>query len=202
MPFSSSPMRRPARCPPLPLSVADVADGDVRRLEVRVEEHGRDAGAGRFLDRALQRLAVERRQHDALDALAGEAFDDLDLLLAIVLADRALPQHRTGVPGGGQLGGGLLGPDASRAPSARAWSPWGSRQSTAPSRTRRCRPAPRCRPPSRHHRLDHRPPVRRSPGPRRRARTSRRVASCLPPSAAPGAARHYHGPTMPASCQP
>ena len=45
----------------------------------------------RLLDRPHQRPGVERRQHDAADALALEALDDLDLLLAVVLAQRALP---------------------------------------------------------------------------------------------------------------
>ena len=47
----------------------------------------------RFLDRPHQRLCVERREHDAADALAQEALDHLDLLLAIVLAERPLPDH-------------------------------------------------------------------------------------------------------------
>ena len=79
-----------------------------------------------FLDRPDERPGVERRQHDAADALAQEALDDLDLLLAIVLAERALPDHvdvdalrlqlalgldRAGVDGAPELVGRALGDD-------------------------------------------------------------------------------------------
>ena len=67
----------------------DVADGRLR-FERRVEDDDRDAGARRFFDRPDQRPGVERRQHDGADALALEALDDLDLLLAIVLVPTAL----------------------------------------------------------------------------------------------------------------
>ena len=44
-------------------------------------------------DGTHQRARIERGEHDAVDALAQEAFDDLDLLLAVVLAHRALPDE-------------------------------------------------------------------------------------------------------------
>ena len=61
-----------------------------------VDDHGGDAGALRFLDRPHQRARIERGEHDAVDALAQEPFDDLDLLLAVVLANRALPGEADG----------------------------------------------------------------------------------------------------------
>ena len=59
--------------------------------QIRVHDHRRDPGALRFFHRAHQRALVERREHDAVHALAEEALDHLHLLLAVVLAQRALP---------------------------------------------------------------------------------------------------------------
>ena len=63
------------------------------RIKRRIDDHGRHVGALRFLNRAHQGAIVQRRQHDAIDALRSETFDHLDLLLAIVFAQRAFPDH-------------------------------------------------------------------------------------------------------------
>ena len=42
-------------------------------------------------DRRNQRRGIERRQHDAVDALGDEILHDVDLALAIVFEQRALP---------------------------------------------------------------------------------------------------------------
>ena len=73
-------------------------------------------GLRRFLDRAHQRVAVERREHDAADLLAREALDDLHLLFPVVLADRRLPDDLDGHPLGRELGRRLLGADAHALP--------------------------------------------------------------------------------------
>ena len=57
-------------------------------VERRIEDHGRDTGALCFLDGTHQRVAVERREDEAADALTDEAFDRFDLLLPVVFAKR------------------------------------------------------------------------------------------------------------------
>jgi hypothetical protein len=73
----------------------DEAD-NLRGCQRRVDNHHRDAGATCFDHRANQSAIVEWGEHDAIDALAEKAFDDLHLLLAIVFAHRPLPHdvHR------------------------------------------------------------------------------------------------------------
>ena len=84
-------MRSAASSPPFRLSVATKLTRSDRTASARVDDDGRDAGALRFFDRAHERAVVERSQDDAVDALAEEALDDLHLLLAVVFAQRSLP---------------------------------------------------------------------------------------------------------------
>ena len=127
--------------PALAVVGAHVAHGRMRRLERGVEDDGGNARARGFLDRPLQGPAVERREHDPLDALADEALDDLDLLLAVVLADRALPDDADRRPGGRELGGGLLGADADARPVLVRRAFRDDRQRQGRRATRRAAPA-------------------------------------------------------------
>jgi hypothetical protein len=74
----------------------DEAD-NLRGCQRRVDNHHRDAGATCFDHRANQSAIVEWGEHDAIDALAEKAFDDLHLLLAIVFA--SAPSTRRSPPG-------------------------------------------------------------------------------------------------------
>src|SRR5438093_39982 len=88
----SSCRARPARgqLPTLVIVRGHEADDGVR-LESGIDDHRGHACAPGFLDRSHQGAAVERREHDALHTLAEKPLHDLDLLLAIVLAQRPFP---------------------------------------------------------------------------------------------------------------
>src|SRR5437899_2707815 len=60
-------------------------------LEVRIHDYDRDAGFHRVLDRFDQRLGIERGQNHRADVASHEILDHLDLLIAIILAQRPLP---------------------------------------------------------------------------------------------------------------
>ena len=81
---------RAASSPPLWLSVATKLTIAVDSSPESMMTVGIPARAASSTGRTSAR-AVERREHDAGDALRDEALDDLDLLLAVVLAERALP---------------------------------------------------------------------------------------------------------------
>src|SRR5207302_6012081 len=59
-------------------------------------DHGGHTGPLRLFHRSHQGAVVERGEHDAPDALTEEPLHDLHLLLAVVLAERSLPDdaHR------------------------------------------------------------------------------------------------------------
>ena len=82
----------------------------------RVDNHGRDAESLRFLDRPHERLLVERGEHDAVDALTGEGLHDLHLLLAVVLAQRPLPDQLDLQAGGFEVACTLDGAGMHRTP--------------------------------------------------------------------------------------
>jgi hypothetical protein len=69
----------------------DQADGIVA-LEFGVERYHRDAGADRAGNRLAQRLVVERREQEAVDAARHQRIHDLDLIFAVVFLQRALPE--------------------------------------------------------------------------------------------------------------
>src|SRR5438094_2295761 len=71
---------------------SDKADNRVR-LETGIDDHRRHARALRLLHRSHQTPAVQRREDDALHAFADETLHDLDLLLAVIFANRALPDQ-------------------------------------------------------------------------------------------------------------
>ena len=64
---------------------------NIFRLQTRVDDDCGHTGAFGFVDGTHQRAIVERREHDAAHTLRGESFDDLNLLFAIVFAERAFP---------------------------------------------------------------------------------------------------------------
>jgi hypothetical protein len=80
-------------CPqPAPFAIVGSHETDNEiRLERRVDDHRRHAGTLRFFDRTGQGAIVQRRQHNSVYSLRGEPLDYLDLLFAIVFAQRALP---------------------------------------------------------------------------------------------------------------
>src|SRR5581483_6894781 len=63
------------------------------RLEGRINYYRRDPRGLSFFDWSHERAIVERRQDDPADALRSESFDYLNLLLAIVFAQGAFPDH-------------------------------------------------------------------------------------------------------------
>ena len=84
---------RAASSPPLQVVGGDEAD-DLVRLEARVDDDGRARRARRASSTAARaRASSSGASTMPLDALAREALDDLDLLLAVVLAQRALPDR-------------------------------------------------------------------------------------------------------------
>ena len=99
-------MCSPASLPAARLSVATKLDVIVA-LEIGVEDDDRDLRLRRLLHRRAERRVVERREHDAADALRDERAHDVDLRLEVVLLERALPDdvdvdllrrlHRAGV---------------------------------------------------------------------------------------------------------
>ncbi len=95
------------------LAALRVVGGDKRHdlvgVERRVDHHRRDARASGLLDGPHDRRLIERRDDDARDVLAHEAFDHLHLLLAVVLAQRALPADGDLRARGVQLALGLDG---------------------------------------------------------------------------------------------
>ncbi len=82
---------------------------DLLRGQIRVDDDGGDPELLRVLDRPHQGLVVERREHDAAHPLARESLDHLHLLLAVVLADRPLPDDLDVDPFGLQVARGLVG---------------------------------------------------------------------------------------------
>src|SRR5260221_1304700 len=95
------------------LAAVVVVTGDeaecIIRLERRVDDDRRDAGALGLLDRAHQGVFVERRQDDAVHVLGEDSLDLLHLLLAVVLAQRPFPDDVDGDVLRGVVTGGLDG---------------------------------------------------------------------------------------------
>src|SRR5262245_28079534 len=63
------------------------------RLQTGIDHNHGNAGLRRAGHRPDQRLRIQRRQHDAADTLGGKTFDDLNLLVTIILLERTLPNH-------------------------------------------------------------------------------------------------------------
>ena len=160
----------------------------MRRLEGGVEDDGGNARLRGFLDRPLQGPAVERRQDDPLDALADEALDDLDLLLAVVLADRALPEDADRRPGGRELGR-RLGMTASVRGAAPPVAPLPPAE-----------PSPPVLPPALPQPAS--PAIATTMAPIAPTRYLLRFIRLSSRFTRAGAARHYHGPTMSTGRQP
>src|SRR5581483_7553109 len=80
----------------------DIADLFVR-LEPGVNNNDWNAGVHGAGDGIDKGLFVERGKHDPANVAAGEVFDYLDLLVAVVLAERAFPDHFHGRPLGGKF---------------------------------------------------------------------------------------------------
>ncbi len=72
-------------------------------LKGRVEDDRGDPGPAGLRDRPDEGPVVERREDEGVDAGAGQGLDDLDLLVAVVFLERALPDDLDAeLPGGGQ----------------------------------------------------------------------------------------------------
>ena len=115
------PVEQLAHAPPRELAALAVVGRDVADLLARVvqggiEDHGGDAGLGGLLDGPHEGMAVERGEDDAVDALADEALDHLELLLAVVLAQGSLPEHLDRHALRAKLRRGLLGPEVHALP--------------------------------------------------------------------------------------
>ena len=146
------------------LTTLDVVGGherhDFLRVQAGIDDDGRDAGALGLLDRPHEGALIERGDDDAGDVLADEPLDDLHLLLAVVLAQRALPRDRDRRAGCGELSFGLDGarvdgfPELVRGPlrnhrdrqgfatASRPTRTGGRRPCHSGRKTRRCQPLP------------------------------------------------------------
>src|SRR5688572_5747473 len=89
------------------MSSGDEAD-NLFRLQTRIDNHRRNAGTLRVSDRTNESTIVEWREYNAINALRCESFDDLNLLLAIVLTQRAFPDHLDQSPLGREFTCGLV----------------------------------------------------------------------------------------------
>ncbi len=103
------PVRRPislaASVPPQKVVGGDES-GVLLALEGRVEDDRGDAGPAGLGHRPHQGPVVERGEDQGVDAGAGQGLDDLDLLVAVVLLERALPDDLDAeLPGGGERSG-------------------------------------------------------------------------------------------------
>ena len=64
---------------------------DFRGVQRGVDHHGGDSRCDSFFHRTNQGVAIKGSQNDSIYVLADETFYDLDLLLAVVFAQRPLP---------------------------------------------------------------------------------------------------------------
>lgn len=76
--------------PPLRLSVATKLT--CLSVQVGIDDHDGHAGLDGALHGLDEGAGISRGEDDAADVAAGEILDDLDLLVAVVLAQRALPE--------------------------------------------------------------------------------------------------------------